>query len=510
MNAKTLLILPPRTVQITGSLEAHQPPLGLAYLAAMLESKGHKVKIIDAVAEGLSNKAMVSQQFLRVGLSDEELARRIKSYAPDVVGISCMFTAFKDDGLRVAAIAKEAMPDALTVLGGAHVSANPEQTAREPNADIAIFGEGELTLLEIVEQVEKGKKPAKIDGTAVKSGKGVKRNKPRQLLPNLDLLPFPARHLLPMDIYFGLQRQNYAFSMRYPIIELISSRGCPGKCVFCAVHAIWGRCWRPRSAGNVVDEIEYCMQKYGAREVNFTDDNISLSKKRMIEICKEIIGRKLDIKWHTPNGIAIWTLDKEVLAWMRKSGYYRAKFGLETGSSRMQKYIGKNIDLAYAKEVIKECNRAGIWTASSFMIGFPDETEEDINQTIEFANSTHLDFARFLIAQPYAGTQLFDQFAEKGLLQGKRTKASSAFHTSYDTAHLTAKQLNEIRISAHKQFMRSRVKLMLNPGYFFTEFLPKVASTEDFTHFVRNAFTLLKGKTAGKKKTGTVQQASED
>ncbi len=501
MAVKTLLVMPPRTVQTSGSVEAHLPPLGLAYLAAYLEKHKKPVKIVDAVAEGFKHREPVKKDFVRIGLTEKQLRSRLKKYKPDVVGIACMFTAFKDDSFRVAKIVKDEMPKSVVVFGGAHVSANPEATAFDKNVDIALFGEGEQTLLEIVEALEKGKKPSGIAGT-VSGFQRVKRNKPRELFRNLDELPFPARHLLPMPHYFELQKKAYSYSMRFPIVEIITSRGCPGKCIFCAVHTIWGRCWRPRSAKNVVDEIEHCMKKYGIREFNFTDDNVSLSKKRMIEICKEIVNRNLDIRWQTPNGIAIWTLDSEVLQWMKKSGYYRAKFGLETGSKKMQRYIGKNIDLEHAKKVIEECNRLGIWTASSFIIGFPNETKQDINKTVEFAKTTHLDFARFLIAQPYEGTDLYEEFAQRKLLEKGKTKASSAYYTTYSTSRFSASELNALRKQAHKGFLKSRMHLMLNPKFFAAEFLPKIGTPEKFCHFVKNGLMLARDNALKKAKKG--------
>jgi len=487
---KVLLIVPPKTCQRSGSIKSHNVPLGLAYLAATLEKAGHEVKIVDAIVNGIDCVTDIDEEFVQVG-DDSLIEKAMKDFNPNLVGISCMFTAFKNDAFRVAEIVKKINRETLVVMGGAHVSANPTEVANQPYVDAAIYGEGEVTIVEIAN----GKQFQEIKGMAFKSGRS-KRGKvivtePRELIKNLDDIPFPARHLLDMEKYFSLPKTSYPFSMRYPIIEIVSSRGCPGKCVFCAVHTIWGRCWRARSAKNVVDEVEFCINKYGVKEINFTDDNISLSKGRLVDICKEIIRRGLDIRWQTPNGIAIWTLDKEVLVWMKKSGYYRAKFGLESGSPRTQKYIGKNIDLEHAKKVIRECNKLGIWTASSFIIGFPDETLGDINDSIKFVKSTHLDFARFLVAQPYAGTDLYDDFFEAGLLQ--ETKESSVFYSTYDTKHFKAAQLRALRKSAQRKFLLSRIWLYLNPIYFFSEFIPKISSREKFAYSYRSFFKLVFG-----------------
>ena len=190
-------------------------------------------------------------------------------------------------------------------------------------------------------------------------------------------LPFPARDLLNMQNYLE-HPLNAIGTMRSPATDIITSRGCPFNCVFCSVHTIWGKTWRGRSAKNVVDEIEQLIKDYGIKQIRFQDDNISLDKKRMHEICDEIINRKLNIKWDTPNGIAIWTLDEELLRKMKKSGYYRLAPSIESGSCETIKFINKPIDYEHVNKILKLADKIGLWTVSPFIIGFPYETMEDI------------------------------------------------------------------------------------------------------------------------------------
>lgn len=474
---------------ITTNLGYQVVPLGLLYLASYLEREGHKVKFTDALIEGINTVRKLDDRFMQIGLTKKELSNTIKCFKPDLVGISCTFTAFKEASFNVAEIVKEIDRNIPVVFGGAHTSASPLEVVKNKHVDLAIFGEGEQTIAEIADRIEKGKRLDNIKGSAIKG----KLNPPRELFKDLDTIPFPARHLAPMKKYFASQKTTYPYCLRYPILTMVTSRGCPGKCIFCSVHTIWGRTWRGRSPSNVVDEIEEGIEKYGIRELNITDDNVSLNRKRLIEICDEIKKRGLDITWQTPNGIAIWNLDREVLKKMRNTGYYRAKFGLETGSKKMQDYIGKRVDFDKARQVIRDCNRLGIFTASSFIIGFPNETREDILKTIEFAKSTHLDFARFLIAQPYAGTALFDEFVERGLID-ENAQQSSAYYSTYNTEHLSAKELNELREKAHKEFALSRFKIYLNPYTFFTELLPKILYFESSSGMVLRVLRVVSGK----------------
>ncbi len=206
--------------------------------------------------------------------------------------------------------------------------------------------------------------------------------------------------------------------------------------------------------------MESLIKTYGIKEFRFFDDNISWDKKRIIEICDEIIKRKLGIRWDTPNGVAIATLDQEVLEKMKKSGYYKIIMGIESGSETTLKFMRKPVVLNHAKEIIKICNDLGIWTWSTFVIGFPDETKEEIQKTINFAKNSGLNFATFYIAQPYPGTELYHVYEKEGLLKSG--------------------------------FIKHRVLSYLNPTKFYSEFLKKIKSFEDLSYVFRMFLNLVK------------------
>lgn len=485
---RTLLIWPPLSGRMEAQVHMTMEPLGLAYLAAVLEANGYEVKILDALALGNEQRESLGDGIVRVGLSEKQIKESIGEYVPDIVGIGCMFSGQETDHLRVAKFAKDVCPKALVVCGGAHASVSPESLMRDDNVDLVVRGEGETTFLELLKCLEQGGEFLHLTGTVTRNGNGTLLfNPPRELIGDLDTLPFPARHLLPMEKYFEFQRSGqvmYRYYLRKPIASIVSSRGCLFNCVFCAVHLVWGRSWRGRSPENVIGELKFLTKKYGIKEFSPWDDNIAYDKKRLIGICDGILDAGLNVRWATPNGIYLWKLDEEVLTRMKRSGYYRAAFGVESGDPRTLKLIGKPADFEKAKHIIKICNRLGIWTASTFVIGFPDEDLESINRTINIASELGLDFAFFYVAQPHMGTRLRTLFEQEGLLNPREIKESSGLFSTYDTKRFTGKQLMQFQQLAYRRFIRRRIIRALNPLN-MGQIIYKINSPEKFLYFLR-------------------------
>jgi molybdenum cofactor biosynthesis enzyme MoaA len=249
-------------------------------------------------------------------------------------------------------------------------------------------------------------------------------------------------------------------------------------CAFCSVQTIWGRKWRAMSANNVVDQIEYLYKK-GVKHFRINDDNLTIDKKRIIAICDEIIKRKINIKWDTPSGVAMWALDEEVLTAMKKSGYYRITFGIESGSYDTLKYIGKNIDLDKARNIIATSHKLGLWTASFFIIGFPYETREDIQKTEDFIVNCGVNFPFVFIAQPYAGTKMYEDFKKIGC---DVEALSNSTVSKYNTVNFKAEELNEFRKQIYIKFYKKKIWSYCNPITFYKEFLSKIRSLEDLKY----------------------------
>jgi len=451
------------------------PALGLGYLAAYLEKNKIDVSVLDIAAEGVHQVKKMGKKF-RYGLNKTAIKKKIKEINPQIVGITCQSTLHAQDAHGTAEIVKQVNKKILVIMGGAHPSSKPKEVLKDKNVDVVVKGEGEITLLEIVRNFKKGNSLDKILGTYVRKGKKIIENKARPFIRNIDELPFPSRHLLPMQTYFSEMAKNTNYVMRERPVTMITSRGCPGNCIYCAVRTVWGRLWRGRSSKNVVDEIERLIKDFGADEIHFIDDSISVDAQRLEKICDEIIKRKIDIKWTTPNGIAVWLLNKRLLLKMKKAGCYRLTFGLESGNyETLHHFIGKHYDYNYARQIIKFASKIGLWTIGTFIIGFPYEKKESIKDTVNFAISTDLDFAVFYIANPFPGTPMYDIYLKENLFP-----AGGVYEVvrGCKTKCFTHQQLIKMQGEAFSRFLKSRLK---KPW----RFLSKLRSVEDLVYILK-------------------------
>ena len=474
---RILLINPPVTTTRNETIGPN-PPLGLAYIAAYLEQENYKVSILDALAEGIENP-ITKNDFVRFGLSDDDIERFISSYEPDVVGISQMFTSYSNNAHEIAKIVKQTCPDTLVVHGGAHPSSAPHIVLDDDNVDLVVQGEGERTFLEIIHEFENDGSFQDVPGVWMKKRNEVIFTQKRPYFQDIDEIPFPARHLLPMEKYFEANRKGVNYAMRLPYTTMITSRGCPYDCVFCSIHSIWGYKWRPRLPSKVVDEIEFLQKSYGIREIHFLDDNVTLDRTRMEKICDEIIRREIDIKWTTPNGVAIWTLNKPLIQRMKTSGCYRLTFGLESGNENTLNFIGKRYDRNHALDIIDYCNKIGLYTLSTFIIGFPYEPLQSIEDTIDYAINSGIDWAIFYIATPLPFTRMYDIYINEGYYRPEEGNHPTEFGGGCSTQYFNSEELIQLQNLAHKKFLNNR---FLSYPY---RFVQKIKSLEDFKYGIK-------------------------
>ena len=249
-----------------------------------LKKNGFEVKILDCPLY-YKLRRPIDNENIKFGLFPEHIEKFIKQFSPDIVGINCSFTMIEQDAFEVADLIKKIDKNILVVVGGAHVSSNPEYVLRNKNIDLAVIGEGELTILEIAEKVRDKKSLKNVKGTAMLVNWKYKKNFPREPIHNLDDFE-PAWDLIDLKEYFK-HPDNSNVLMRYPSINIVTSRGCPGQCVFCSVHTVWGRKWRSISAKKVVDQIEFLVKKFHVSHFRINDDNLTLDKNRILEICRE-------------------------------------------------------------------------------------------------------------------------------------------------------------------------------------------------------------------------------
>ena len=301
----------------------------------------------------------------------------------------------------------------------------------------------------------------------------------------MDTVPFPAWDLLNLKKY----DRSGPFSMRTGeiIYQIISSRGCPGHCLYCSIHSVWNHSWRGRSAKNVVDEIEYLMKNFEAKEFSFQDDSMSVNRNRMMDICKEIIGRKLKIKWTTPNGIAHWTLDEEVIGLMKQAGCYRITFGIESGDVETRRWVGKPYSLDQAKRLIKFANSIGLWTLATNIIGFPYETDEQMERTLKYAVESGVDQAFFYILGPRPGTEMYTIFEKEGWLIKDKKRLFSE-DVACDTKYFTGAELVKKQKDMYQYFFKKRWISIGSVG----RILSKIRSVDDLKYMMRISWYGLK------------------
>lgn len=415
---RILLIQPPRTIHKGVENPRAAPLLGIAYLAAVLENF-YDVKVLDAAAEDFWNMKELEDGMIRYGLDYQDIDQRILEYKPDVVGISSMFSYQQSNVRQLAARIKNLCKDILVVAGGTHATAMPREVMAEGNIDYVILGEGEYSFRSLLKTLENGKNISEVDGLAFKDGDTIKINPKTDYIRNLDELPFPARHLLPMDKYSEINMSHSVAPIekfRLPYTPIVTSRGCPAACTYCSCEFMWGKHYfRSRSPENVLKEIELLVSE-GYKEIYFDDDNFAHDKKRAHKILDGMLEKKWDLTWSLPNGVAIYRLDRPLLEKMKLSGCYSMNLPIESGSQRVLKIMRKPLSLKKVPNIIEDIKKLGIYTVGMFMIGTPGEKKEDIEKTLEVATKlkqSGLDYVEFFITIPLPGTKIYEECLEK-------------------------------------------------------------------------------------------------
>lgn len=367
------------------------PPLGLMYIAGYLKKyTTYEIGIIDCQVEGIDY---------------EDLKKKIIEENPDIVGITAMtFTLL--DVLKTAKITKENLPETKVVLGGPHINVYPQETMKIDYIDFLVLGEGEGPFLDLLRNIHQTDKLYKIEGIVFRDGDKIINTGSRNLIHDLDIIPFPARTLLPYKKYFSV------ISSKFPVTTMFTSRGCPYKCLFCDRPHL-GKIFRARSAQNVVDEMKEC-QNLGIKEIFIYDDTFAVDRQRVIDICNKIIEQGIKISWDVRTRVD--TVDEEVLSYMKKAGCQRIHYGIEAGTQKILNVLRKGITIEQAEKAFKLTKKVGITTLGYFMFGSPKETREDIMQTIKFIKKLNPDFVHISITTPFPATDLYRQGLESGIL----------------------------------------------------------------------------------------------
>ena len=382
----------------------------------------------------------------------EEAAKSSADFSPDLIGITGL-TVHTGDVMRTAHECKKICPNANIITGGPGSTSNYDEILNEKAIDLCVIGEGEDALLELVRTIDNGGDIKALKGVAFRdpSGKVVK-NCDRALMEDLDVIPFPAYHLIDVKKYFSCKKRTAQspVSISKHIMPILSSRGCPYKCSFC--HNTFGKQFRDRSAENVFAEISWLKQTYGIKELEVIDDIFNFNRKRAKEIFNKIIAADLGLMIAFPNGLKYEMLDHELMDLFKKGGVYRIAFGIESGNYNVQKYkIRKVVDLEKIREVINYGDKLGFYLSGFFQLGLPGETKQEMMDTINFATSTKLHTAMFHLTIPFPGTDLYNEFI-KGKEEYRNVKFESPRRISINMSAVSNKSLLNIKRLAFLKF----------------------------------------------------------
>lgn len=387
VKAHVTLLNPPYP---SGAPEAIFIPLGIGYLAAFLENNGYTVDVIDC-------------QVLKP--TQRELEGEFRRLQPDVVGVTAATLTY-EPALEIVRTAKEACPDCLTILGGPHVTVMDEQAISEnPETDIVVRGEGEQTLLELAHLASNSnlKNLEEVAGITFRKNEQIFRTHDRPFIQNIDALPHPTLK------HFQLSKYRILGKTYLPII---TSRGCPFQCTFCLSSQMCGKSFRARSPKNVLDELEWLRDTYGADAFTFYDDTFTFDRNRTLAICEEMKNRKFGLPWDCRTRVDRVT--KEVLAKLSSTNCQLIHFGVESGSQKMLNAMKKGTTVEQNERAIKWAKEVGISVAISIIVGYPGETLDMLKQTIDFIRRTEPDYVYTCEAVPYPGTELYSLVKDLG------------------------------------------------------------------------------------------------
>ncbi|MBU2488418.1 MAG: B12-binding domain-containing radical SAM protein [Proteobacteria bacterium] len=413
------------------------PPLGLGYVAqALRQARNDAIQILDA-------------RLLR--LSGENLAQRIREFAPHVLGIS-VSDFDRDNALEAARAARREVPGLRVVLGGPYVSANREKVLEDPEVDVGVVGEGEVTAVELFDALDGGGDLSRIPGIVFRD-QGVPRfTGHREFLTDLDRIR-PAWDLLDPFAYFRPLSSSTIIRVRqhYRALPVVTSRGCPYGCIYC--HKVFGKTFRAMSPGAVVEELAYLQERFGMRQVDLVEDTFNADPARARTILETIRDRDMGLVLSFFNGMRSDLLDEPMLDLVRDAGGYNLAFAVESGSPRVQKIIKKGLDLERVRDMISAAVSKGLFANGLFILGFPTETAEEMEQTIEFACKSKLHGAMFFYLNPFPGTEV-GEMAEK---MGRQVDSYNFFSMHANLSAVPDEVLYRMSRRAYRRFY-------LNPG----------------------------------------------
>ena len=423
------------------------PPEGLCLLAAIVREQGYEPNIIDAAALLLNNK---------------EVIEILKNQQPDFIGLTSTTVNIYSTS-KLADKIKEEFQNIPIILGGAHITIEPQNTMKEfKSIDIGVIGEAEITIIELLETLTAKKSLKIVKGIIYREDNKIIQNLPNKIIEDLDSLPIPAWELLPeIKKHY---KQSVARAERKPSMSIMTSRGCPGKCIFC----VQNQKLRGYSTERLIFIVKYLIEKYKIKSLEINDDNFVVFKKRLIQFCNKIIDEKIDITWSCMSRVN--HVDEEILELMKKAGCRRIAYGIESGSQEILNFEKKGITIEQIKRAVNLTHKAGIKVTGYFILGHPLETKETINQTINLALELPFDdyLPSFMI--PYPGSELYNIAEQYGTFK-KDWKNMYQWNINFIPKGFTEKELEEyFKTSLRRFYFRPRIiwnytQKLINPKY---------------------------------------------
>ncbi len=422
-------------------------PIGLAYLAAFLEQKKIRTKVVDFFAYP---DKIDDINFLR---------EEINSFKPDIIGVGCLFSVYFPVVKEICRKIKLINNNLKVVIGGLHPTTFPgEILSGCEYIDFIILGEGEESFVDLCLKLTDGKEVEDIDGLAYRQGGEIKISPKTRYIADLDNLPFPAYHKFNMDNYF----YHYWYQRNNRGMSILTSRSCPNRCIFCNMFLAHGNVWRARSPESVLDEMEFLYNEYRIRHFMFMDDNMTLNKQRTMDIFEGIIKRKLRVTFNFPNGVSVNTLDQDIIEAMKKAGCIEISLAIESGSEYIRNnVIKKRLSNKKIFEVIELCNKYHISTKGFFIFGLPGEDRATFDESLSFVSQLRgnraIDFILPHFATPFPGTALFQQSFSEGLIDNLTVKKLIECEVMpYDKPIIKLKTLSEQDIIEYRNKIMRR------------------------------------------------------
>ena len=409
-----LLLINPSQEKVYGKkMMPAYPPLGLLHIGTVLKNEGHGVRLLDIDTEKIDEK---------------KFENIFRNFNPDAVGITGVTPTFKN-ALKWARLSKK-IRNVPVIMGGVHATIAPDETIGCDSVDIIVVGEGELTAKELFNRLQSpGSDLGDIKGIYFKRDKAVVANEKRPLIEDLDSIPFPDRAMF---------KKAHAFmppdAVHLPVATIMTSRGCPGDCTFCCTKQIFSKKFRTRSTKNMVEEVERLVNKEGIKEIHIADDTFTIIKKRALEFCGEIKKKNLNVGFQFMNGLRADFVDRDILLALRSIGMKTVGFGVESGNKNILKNIKKNIPAHITRKAFRLSRELGFETWAFLVFGLPGETDRTIRETIEFTKELDPDFAKFLILEPYPGSEVHAELK----------KANLILSTDYDDYGLYTKPVHRL------------------------------------------------------------------